>query len=488
MTDATDRAVPDAGAAPHVGAPGPGPGGVGPRLRDALGLLLPAAPDTTQADPLIEAVRAAALLGWLSILAVLVGLAVGLPVAHDEVVLATTLVAAVGHGGLGLLPWARLLPTARGRMLLNAWSAALIAGVCGLVLTAGGASRLDLLFFLVVPFLAIVHRGRPLALWLLAAAAAYVAATLLGTDPLPSSELVLHLLLLVGSGALGLQLAGAIRRRAEAGVEAVRRAELEGAMLAEGHHRVKNSLQVVADLLLLGRPESDGGVPGADRGRGTSGAGDAGSGVAGPAADPGLAFDHAAARIRSIAAVHDVLAERRGGRVPADELLRAVIDAAHPGATTLRADPVALPFSRAQNLGVVVNELVTNAHEHGDGPVAVRLIHDRVAGAATLEVSDAGPGPSPEAWAAPGLGLRLVRQVVGSGLRGSIDRVPRAERPRAPGASGDGPREPRAGVPAPAGAPADEDGATDGPPGPPGRDAGAIVVRFSTDDDAHPGR
>jgi two-component sensor histidine kinase len=376
------------------------------------------APDEPDAPALLEAVRAAALLGWLSVVAVLVGLAIGLPVAHDELVLATTIAAAIGHAGLGLLPWARLLPTPRGRLLLNAWSAALVAGVCGLVLTAGGSSRLDLLFFLVVPFLTMVHRGRPLVLWLGAAAGAYVAATLLATDPLPRSELVLHALLLVASAALGHQLAGAIRRQTVARGEAIRRAELEGAMLAEGHHRVKNSLQVVADLLLLGRPD------------------DADGGTAGEA------FDHAAARIRSIAAVHDVLAERGGGRVPADDLLRAVVDAAHPGPTTLTAEPVALAFGRAQNLGVVVNELVTNAHEHGAGPVAVRLEHDADAGRATLEVQDAGPGPSDAAWAEPGLGLRLVRQVVEGGLRGSIDRG----------------------------------------------DAGVVVVRFSTDDDAHPGR
>ena len=421
-----------------------------PAVRDALRLLRPGGAADEHHDPLIEAVRAAALLGWLSIVAVLVGLAIGLPVAHDEVVLATTLAAAIGHGGLGLLPWARLLPTPRGRLLLNAWSAALIAGVCGLVLTAGGESRLDLLFFLVVPFLAIVHRGRPLALWLLAAAAGFVAATGLATDPLPRSELVLHLLLLVGAGALGRQLAGAIRRQTEASVEAVRRAELEGAMLAEGHHRVKNSLQVVADLLLLGRPEA--GDVGA-----AAGPGGAGRGTPERAADPGVAFDHAAARIRSIAAVHDVLAERRGGRVPADELLRAVIDAAHPGAAALHADPVALPFQRAQHLGVVVNELVTNAHEHGAGPVAVRLTHDAGRGRATLEVADAGPGPSRASWESPGLGLRLVRQVVESGLRGRIERRGRGD-------------------------------ATADAPSADGRDAAAIVVRFSTDDDAHPGR
>jgi two-component sensor histidine kinase len=166
-------------------------------------------------------------------------------------------------------------------------------------------------------------------------------------------------------------------------------------MLAEGHHRVKNSLQVVADLLMLARPDGDAG---------------------------GEAFDQAGARIRSIAAVHAVLASRSGGRVPADELLSAVVDAAHPGATTLHAAPVALPFQQAQHVGVVVNELVTNAHQHGHGAVRVTLaVTD---GVAAITVADEGPGPSPERWASPGLGLQLVRQVVEQGLRGTLESTP----------------------------------------------------------------
>jgi two-component sensor histidine kinase len=348
--------------------------------------------DDPAADALIEAVRAAALLGWLSIVAVLVGIAVGLPVQHESVVLITTALGAAGHAALGLLPWARILPTRRGRLLLDAWSAALLGGVGGLVVTAGGAARLDLLFFLVVPFLAMVHEGRRLVPWLAAAAATFVASVLLAVDPLPRPEAALHLLLLAAAAVLGRQLAGAIRRQTNARTEAIRRAELEGAMLAEGHHRVKNSLQVVADLLLLARPDDAAG---------------------------GDAFDQAGARIRSIAAVHDVLASRSGGRVPADELLAAVVDAAHPGATTLDAAPVALPFQQAQHLGVVVGELVTNAHRHGEGAVRVTLVVDR--DAAEVTVVDDGPGPSAERWASPGLGLRLVRQVVEQGLRGSLD-------------------------------------------------------------------
>jgi two-component sensor histidine kinase len=340
----------------------------------------------------MEAVRAAALLGWLSVAAVLVGIVVGLPVRHESVVLVTTALGAAGHAALGLLPWSRILPTRRGRLLLDAWSVALLGGTAGLVVTAGGASRLDLLFFLVVSFLAMVHEGWRLVAWLSAAAGTFVLAAALTVDPLPRPEAVLHLVLLVAAAVLGRQLAAALRRQATARTAAIRRAELEGAMLAEGHHRVKNSLQVVADLLMLARPDDDAG---------------------------GEAFDQAGARIRSIAAVHAVLASRSGGRVPADELLAAVVDAAHPTGTTLDVAPVALPFQQAQHVGVVVNELVTNAVQHGEGLVRVSLTAED--DGVVIRVADDGPGPSPERWAAPGLGLQLVRQVVQQGLRGTLE-------------------------------------------------------------------
>ncbi|MGX6450000.1 hypothetical protein ACVU7I_18340, partial [Patulibacter sp. S7RM1-6] len=63
--------------------------------------------------------------------------------------------------------------------------------------------------------------------------------------------------------------------------------------------------------------------------------------------------------------------------------------------------------------------------------------------AVTLTVADEGGGPSAAEWAAPGLGLRLVRQVVEQGLGGTLER--------------------------------------DG-------DAGTVAVRFDVEHDARPGR
>lgn len=348
-----------------------------------------------EVDLLLGAVGVAALLGWVSIAAVLLGLATGLPVEHHDVVLATTIAGAAGHAALGLLPWPRLLATPRGRQLLALWQAALIAGIVGLVLTAGGASRLDLLFFLAAPWLASVEQGWRRAAWLAAAAAGFLAATLLAPARLPAPEIVLHAVLVIGAATLGALLSSTARRQARGRAAAIRRAELEGAMLAEGHHRVKNSLAVVADLLLLGRPD-----------------------------DPQAArtFDQAGTRIRAIAAVHDVLATRSGGRVPADELLRAVVEAAGPAGTELDAPPVRLTFQQAQHVGVIVNELVTNAYRHGAPPVRVAL-RERPGGDLELTVRDAGPGPrdARPAGSGGGLGLQLVRQVAEQGLGGQLE-------------------------------------------------------------------
>jgi two-component sensor histidine kinase len=176
-----------------------------------------------------------------------------------------------------------------------------------------------------------------------------------------------------------------IRREAEAHASANARAELEHALLAESHHRVKNSLQTVADLLLLGRP-------------------------AGPDA---RAFDHTAQRIRAIAAVHDLLADERGRSIDAETLIAAVISAtavpAHVDANRFELDP-----GCAQRLAIVVNELLTNAARHGRPPISVQL---RGPQPTVLAIRDHGAGPNGDQ---PGLGLQLVRQVVEQALHGTF--------------------------------------------------------------------
>lgn len=322
--------------------------------------------------PLHEALRAGTALGWTSLAAVTLALVVGVPISDAGLVAGLTGLAAIMHLVMARLPWATLLPTPRGRLLIDLWAGGVLAAVCGLVLIAGGESRLDLLLLLVVPFLAVSHDDNPRELWawMAVAAAGFGVCVGFAPDPLPVSEALFHLVLIAGSTLLGLELARAVR-------EATRRADLEGAMLAEAHHRVKNSLQVVAELLQLGGP---------------------------------AAVDRASERIQAIAAVHQVLATRGGGRVLAPELLDAVV--ANYDGVTVQAEPLELPFPIAQNLGVVVNELVANAVQHGKPPVVVTLR------SGVLEVRDAGGGPP--SLESSGLGLTLVKQVVKNGLFGGV--------------------------------------------------------------------
>ena len=228
-----------------------------------------------------EAQDAGVLLGWLSVAAVLLALVLGLPVEHDEAVIALAVAA-----GIGNLAVRRLHP--------DLWAGSLLIFVAALIVLAGAQARFDLLLFLVLPFIAVTHEGARLALWLARRrdhvrrrATPRPCPARRGRDHAPRAAAD-------RGGDPRRRLARTTRRSAATAARAQAEAELEQALLAEAHHRIKNSLQTVADLLLLGRGE------GAE------------------------AFDATAERIRSISAVHDLLAGERGGTVAAGELLRTV--------------------------------------------------------------------------------------------------------------------------------------------------------------------
>jgi two-component sensor histidine kinase len=200
-----------------------------------------------------------------------------------------------------------------------------------------------------------------------------------------------------GGAEAGLSdLAGELRRmalRSERLAEAVR--EREG-RLAEMSHRVKNDLHLVTSLL---RVE-------AERQRN-------------PAAR--AALGRAGARVEAVARVHELLCHGDGsGTVAVDRYLRETcaglaellgVDGRHR-ALVVRAEAAVLPADTARSLGLVVNELVTNAFRHAfaaDGPGTVRVEFGRDAGGRLrLSVADDGAGLPDGTDAGGGLGLRLV--------------------------------------------------------------------------------
>lgn len=325
-------------------------------------------------------------LGWAAILVVLTGLALDVGARHRWLLVGATLCAAAGNTLAMVIPWREWLSTRRGVLLLDLWCGGLIAFVA--VLVAGGGASFTLLLFLTAPFIAVVQIGWRRGFWLAASAA--TCATAAALIPLSAGATAMRLSLVAAAVAVALLLTRTIRREAAAHRQAALRAELERTLAQEANHRIKNDLQTAADLLLLGRPD-------------------------GPL---GIAFDETAARIRSIATVHRLLTET-GAAIDGGVLLRSITEDAAVQ-VTVAADSVSFDAATAQKVGIVANELITNAIRHGAPPIDVRLS----GGSQTrLRVEDNGAGPANTS----GFGLALVRRMVEQGLEGSFELHPLAD-------------------------------------------------------------
>ncbi len=174
------------------------------------------------------------------------------------------------------------------------------------------------------------------------------------------------------------------------------RAVMRGVLAQEIHHRVKNNLQTVASLLRLQARDADG-------------------------VEPRKALDDSVNRILAIAAVHEVLTERRDEHVDLGDLLerlRAMLVQGLGAGKHVEADlePISLAGNRATALALVFSELFQNALEHGGPSVRVELAQRN--GDVVLAITDDGGGISGEA--AHGTGLSIVRALVRDELGGTL--------------------------------------------------------------------
>ncbi len=173
------------------------------------------------------------------------------------------------------------------------------------------------------------------------------------------------------------------------------RAVLRGVLAQEIHHRVKNNLQTVASLLRL-QARTDG-------------------------VDARKALNDSVNRILAIAAVHEVLTERRDEDVELGELLdrlRAMLVQGLGASKTIEAalEPVSLAGDRATALALVFSELFQNALEHGGQFVRMELV--RRDGEVVLTIADDGAGVDGEPVS--GTGLSIVRALVRDELGGTL--------------------------------------------------------------------
>jgi two-component sensor histidine kinase len=176
------------------------------------------------------------------------------------------------------------------------------------------------------------------------------------------------------------------------------------AVVREMHHRIKNNLQNVAMLLRL------------QMGRGRE-------------VTAREVLHDAINRIQSIAAVHDILAQKGFRQIDVKELLTRVAHGVVQNMATpelnlqLRVEGVSfsLPTQPVTSLALVINELVQNAMEHAfvgrdQGCITVRFSQDPTHWIVT--VLDDGVGLA--GGSAQSLGLQIVETLVVEDLQGQF--------------------------------------------------------------------
>ena len=180
------------------------------------------------------------------------------------------------------------------------------------------------------------------------------------------------------------------------------------ATIREIHHRVKNNLQTITALLRLQARRLD-------------------------SADARTVLEESVRRIASIALVHETLAHEAGKDVPlvgvVDDLVKMFCDSVRaperPITVEVTGDPGIVPAELVTPLAVVLNELLQNTVDHvtGDGEIQVEVALERIDAELVVSVNDNGPG-LPDGFdveQATGLGLSIVRALVGSDLGGRIE-------------------------------------------------------------------
>ncbi len=238
--------------------------------------------------------------------------------------------------------------------------------------------------------------------------------------PLPAKERTLGMLHVTGRRAgefsesdmavlraIGAQIGVAVenmRLREEA-----RRADALSTLIQEMHHRIKNNLQTVADLLSLEMSASPS-----------------------PAARKSLR--DSIGRIKSIAAVHELLSLEQLRLTDITELARQVCDISlkhlvRPDQRVkaeIDGPAIYLPSKQATALALVMNELIANALEHAfslngqEGRLTIATAQDGAQ--VTVTIADNGRGLSSDfdLAARRGLGLQIVQTLVEKDLAGSL--------------------------------------------------------------------
>ncbi|MDD2955755.1 MAG: sensor histidine kinase [Oscillospiraceae bacterium] len=178
------------------------------------------------------------------------------------------------------------------------------------------------------------------------------------------------------------------------------------AAMREVHHRVKNNLQMVASIMNLQARRTEN-------------------------AEVRRAFRENTARVQSISAIHDLLTHAEDSAavelMPLLEKIRRSIQSIFRESRLveirIEGEDMSVPPDRATSIALVVNELLSNALEHGfregeSGLIRIQLCPGALFSVITVE--DNGMGFDAAARCADSLGLSIVTLVVKEKLGGDL--------------------------------------------------------------------
>lgn len=181
------------------------------------------------------------------------------------------------------------------------------------------------------------------------------------------------------------------------------------ALLQESHHRIKNNLQSIVTLVTLQKSFI----------------------LKDEKVDIDAILNNIISRIKSIAAVHDLLSKDELGRsiIDVKKIIETIISYANIGnhiTLHIELENILIPYNKATSVALIVNELISNCQKHafpsgeeGDIRIVCKKKNDHI----FLSVQDDGIGfAKPVHPTEPKtLGLSIVASIVKGEFRGQID-------------------------------------------------------------------
>ena len=184
------------------------------------------------------------------------------------------------------------------------------------------------------------------------------------------------------------------------------------ALLRESHHRIKNNLQSVISLITLQKSFLNDNID---------------------YKTVEHVFDSIISRVKSIAAVHDLLSKDEIGRsiINLKEIVEMVLQlAVYPASDKdikvhLNLEDIFISYNKATTISLIINELVENCFEHaflGLKKGTIWISCQKQGGRIFLSIKDDGRGFPKEVKAekAKSLGMNIIYTLVINDLRGEI--------------------------------------------------------------------